>query len=449
MKKYIQKKSELISYFYEGCKPPSQWKVGTEHEKFPFHIQSHTPVSYDEENGIKVFLTNLLSLGGEAICEKNNIIGIQYQDGSTITLEPGGQLELSGAPLETIHETCLEVHDHLNKVKKASEPLSIGFFGMGAHPATHKQNTPIMPKSMRYTYMREHFPTKGIHGTDMMLNTCTVQANYDFSSEEDMSKKVRVAMALQPIVTALFACSPFWEGHPTPYKSFRSHIWKHTDPDRCGILPFVFDTGFGFESYTDYALNVPLFTIKRNNNIIKATHYTFQDFMDGKIVEIDGELPTIQDWEEHLTTLFPEVRIKKYIEMRGADCGPSKAICALPAFWTGLLYNGDALDQAYEYIQSWTYDQVNELSHDVSTKGLQAQIKNKSTLEVAKDILDISISGLRKRKKLNTHQLDETIYLDPLLWTCQIGKTPAEEILKLYYDKWGQNIDHIYAHMAY
>src|SRR5260221_3772005 len=340
----ITAKSQLVEYLESGNKPRADWRIGTEHEKFVFDLTSLRAVSYEAPNGIGALLKGLQRFGWEAINEDGKTIALTME-GCNITLEPGGQFELSGAPLQTIHQTCAEVGQHLSQVKEIAAELGIGLMGMGFQPKWARADIPWMPKG-RYKIMGEYMPKKGKLGLDMMLRTCTVQTNLDYSSEADMVKKLRVSMALQPVATALFADSPFTEGKPNGFMSYRSHIWTDTDPDRCGTLTWVFDQGMGFERWVDYMLDVPMYFVYRDGHYIDASGQSFRDFMQGKLPALPGELPTSSDWTDHLTTAFPEVRLKKFLEMRGADGGPWERLCALPALWVGLLYNDEALDAA-------------------------------------------------------------------------------------------------------
>ena len=363
----IEDRRQLVAYLEAGCKPAADWRIGTEHEKFVFHRQSLAPAPYEGSWGIGAFLEGLTRFGWEPVRENGDTIALS-RGACTVSLEPGGQLELSGAPLETIHETCDEVHTHLAEVKEIAGELGVGLFGMGFHPKWKRADMPWMPKG-RYRIMRAYMPRKGSLGLDMMVRTCTVQVNLDYASEADMVRKFRVGIALQPVATAMFADSPFVEGAPSGYFSYRSRVWEDTDPDRCGILPFVFEDGMGFERYVDYALDVPMYFVYRNGRYLDASGLSFRDFLDGRLSILPGELPTVSDWADHLTTLFPEVRLKRFIEMRGADGGPWRRLCALPALWVGLLYDDAALDAAYEMVRDWTVDEHRMLRNRTPARG--------------------------------------------------------------------------------
>ena len=363
---------DLIAYLESGCKPRSAWRIGTEHEKFGHRLADHAPLPYEGPWGIRALLEGLQRYGWEPYLENGNPIAL-LKDGQSVTLEPGGQLELSGAPLHNLHRTCDEVHAHLDQVRTISEELGIGFYGVGFRPDAPREAIPWMPKG-RYKIMRRYMPTRGSLGLDMMTRTCTVQVNLDFDSEADMVRKMRVAMALQPVATALFAISPFVEGKPNGFRSYRSHVWTDTDPDRCGLLDFVFEPGMGFERYADYVLDAPMYFVARDGGYVDVAGESFRDFLQGALPQLPGERPTMKDWEDHLTTVFPEVRLKTFIEMRGADSGPWGKICALPALWVGLLYDSTALNEAEALVASWSADDVASMLRAVPREALRATV---------------------------------------------------------------------------
>ncbi|MEM7460505.1 MAG: glutamate--cysteine ligase, partial [Pseudomonadota bacterium] len=380
--------------------------------------------------------------------ENGYLIGLK-KDGASVSLEPGGQFELSGAPLEHIHQTCNEVGQHLDEVRKIADPLDIGFIGLGASPIWSMEETPIMPKG-RYKIMRAYMEKVGRLGRQMMFRTCTVQSNLDYGSEADMVKKFRVSLALQPLGTALFANSPFLEGRPNGFLSYRSQIWTDTDPDRTGMLPFVFEHGFGFERYVDYALDVPMYFVRRGGEYLDASGLSFRDFMAGELPILPGELPAIDDFEDHLSTIFPEVRLKQFLEMRGSDSGPWSRLCAFSAFWTGLLYDGDALDAAWDLVKDWTDGDREALRQSVRTIGLKAPVPGgRSLQELGKEVMDIARAGLRARAKLSVSGDDETGFLQELDRTLDSGLTPAEELLDMYLTDWGGDLSKIFRHLAY
>ena len=372
----ITGKRELIEYLEEGCKTETEWRIGTEHEKFVFQKDTYLPAPYEGSWGIRSLLEGLQRFDWEPILEDGNPIALRHQNGCSITLEPGGQVELAGAPLENIHQTCNEVHSHLNQVKEIASELGIGLIGIGFNPKWGRSDIPWMPKG-RYKIMRDYMPKVGSLGLDMMLRTSTVQVNLDFKSEIDMVKKFRTSLALQPIATAMFADSPFHEGRPTDYISYRSHIWEDTDPDRCGILPFVFEDGMGFERYVDYVLDVPMYFVYRDGKYLDAAGQSFRKFLEGKLSVLPGEIPTIGDWIDHLTTVFPEVRLKRFIEMRGADGGPWRRLCALPALWTGVLYDQVSLDAAWDLVKDWTPEEHEYLRTEVPKYALKTIFRKK------------------------------------------------------------------------
>ena len=443
----IENKAQLVAYLEAGNKPPEAWRIGTEHEKFAFRREDRMRLTHDGKGGIDALLSGLSRFGWTLVREGDAVIGAA-KDGCTVSLEPGGQVELSGAPLPSIHQTCEEVHAHLAQMKVLGDALGIGMLGLGFDPKSRREDVPWMPKG-RYKIMREYMPKKGKLGIDMMLRTCTIQVNLDFASEADMVKKFRVGLALQPIATALFANSPFTEGKPNGYLSFRANVWTDTDPDRCGSLPFVFDRGFGFEQYVDWMLDVPMYFVYRDGRYIDASGQSFRDFMAGKLPALPGVTPTMGDWVDHLTTAFPEVRLKRFLEMRGADGGPWKRICALPALWTGLIYDGSALDAAWDLVKDWTEEERAKLVADVPKQALKASFRGRPLLNVARQVLKISEAGLKARARDNGIGSDETAFLDTLMEIGESGITPAEEMLARFNGPWGGCIDHAYEDYAF
>ncbi len=444
----IEHKAQLVEYLESGCKPAAQWKVGTEHEKFGFHRDNLKPLGYSEAGGIRDILTGLMQrCDWQGVYEDDHLIALQ-RDGSSITLEPGGQLELSGAPLTDVHQTCRETNQHLKELKSVCEPLGSAFLGMGFHPTARREDIEFMPKG-RYQIMREYMPKVGSLGIDMMKRTCTIQANLDFASEADMVKKFRVSLALQPVATALFANSPFTEGRPNAFLSYRSHIWTDTDPDRCGVLPFVFESGMGFERYVDYMLDVPMYFVYRDGRYIDASGLSFRDFMQGRLSVCPGELPTMKDWEDHLTTAFPEVRLKKFLEMRGADGGPWRRICALPALWVGLLYDDDALEAAWQHVRDWTIEDHLHLRNRVPATGLCTPFRDGHLGDLALRMLEWSRQGLIKRGIKGSCGRDESRFLEPLQIIADTHVTPAERKLGKYHGAWQHNLDLLFQIFAY
>lgn len=446
----IQSRDELVGWLEAGCKDVGRFRIGTEHEKFPFILNGHAPVPYEGPGGIRALLEGLRALNGWApIMEGEAIIGLADDvSGGAISLEPGGQFELSGAPLISIHETCAEVNGHLDQVREVATPFGVGFLGLGMSPKWTLAETPVMPKG-RYRIMANYMPKVGSHGLDMMFRTCTVQVNLDFASEADMVKKLRVGLALQPIATALFANSPFTEGTPNGFLSFRSEIWRDTDNNRAGMLPFAFDDGMGFERYVDYALDVPMYFIKRGDHYIDVAGSSFRDLLAGRHPAVPGETATVSDWANHLSTIFPEVRLKRYLEMRGADAGPWAKLCALPALWTGLLYDGASLDAAWELAKGWSAAERQRLRDDVPKLGFKAEIGGRPVLDVARDVVRLAREGLVRRDYRDSQGRDETRFLVTLEDSIACGKTPAECLLERYDGAWGGSVDPVFDEDAY
>ncbi|HVY32907.1 MAG TPA: glutamate--cysteine ligase [Caulobacteraceae bacterium] len=436
----------LAQHLADGCKPNGPFLIGAEHEKFVFRTATHAPVPY-EPNGVLALLEGLKRFGWEGVYEGETLIALQRGKAS-VSLEPAGQFELSGAALESIHEICAETRRHLEEIKAVADPLGIGFLGLGFTPTWRREDCPIMPKQ-RYGIMRAYMPTVGGKGLDMMLRTCTVQANLDFASEADMIRKFRVSLALQPIATALFANSPFVEGKPSGLLSSRANVWTDTDPDRTGMLDFVFQEGFGFETYARYALDVPMYFVKRGGRYINTAGRSFRAFMQGELPELPGERATLGDWSDHLTTLFPEVRLKQYLEMRGADSGPATRICALPALWAGILYDSVALDAAWNLCKDWTSEQRAQLRLDAARTGLKGDIGLRTVQGVARDMVAIAKSGLRRRAKLNANAVDETGFLTEIEEIADSGVTPAERLLALYHGPWQGDAGRAFDDLAY
>ncbi|AHC99808.1 glutamate--cysteine ligase [Leisingera methylohalidivorans] len=446
----IERHEQLAEYLADGCKPKEDWRIGTEHEKFGFCKDTLKPLPYAGERSIQAVLEGLRDgHGWDPLIEGGNLIGLT-KGGANISLEPGGQLELSGAPLETIHETCDEVNAHLRDVKDIADKIGVGFIGLGAAPIWKHEDMPLMPKG-RYKLMDSYMQKVGTMGTTMMRRTCTVQVNLDFSTEADMVQKMRVALALQPVANALFANSPFLDGKPNGVKSTRGLVWRNLDDARTGMLPFVFDEGFGFEAWVQYALDVPMYFVYRNGEYINALGMSFRDFLKGELPALPGETPTLSDWADHLTTVFPEARVKKFIEMRGADGGPWRRLCALPAFWVGLTYDQSALDAAWDLVKGWDAETREDLRVAASEQGLQARVGGISMHELAREVVAISESGLKARHKPGAGGLvpDETHFLNALKDSLDSGKVPADELLARYNGAWGEDLSRIYSEFAY
>jgi glutamate--cysteine ligase len=446
----IETRDELVAWFAEGCKPKADYRIGTEHEKFAFTVEGHRPVPYEGRRSIRALLEGMqLLLGWEPIMENGNIIGLfDVTGGGAISLEPGGQFELSGAPVATVHQTCTELMAHLAQLREVARPLGIGFLGLGMTPNWSRADMPTMPKG-RYRIMTAYMPKVGTLGLDMMYRTCTVQTNLDFSSEADMVKKLRVSLALQPVATALFANSPFTEGKPNGFVSFRSEIWRDTDPDRSGMLPWAFEPGMGFERYVDYALDVPMYFVKRGERYIDVAGQSFRDLLAGKLPGLPGERATLSDWANHVSTIFPEVRLKRYLEMRGADGGPWRRLPAFAAYWVGLLYDEAALDAAWDLVKDWTAEERQALRDEVPRQGFKAHIRQWSVLNLAKETLKLAEQGLARRRKHDRAGHDETRYLRPIQEFVARGITPAEELLEKFLGPWNGSVDPIYKEYAY
>ena len=445
----IESKAEMVEWMEAGCTPKADWRIGTEHEKFGFIKKGLRPLPYEGDVSVRVILEGLRDrFDWEPIVEGGKLIGLK-KNGASVSLEPGGQFELSGAPLEHMHETCKEVGDHLHEVREIAEPLGVGFLGMGMSPLWSLEETPIMPKG-RYKIMRDYMLKVGRLGREMMFRTCTVQANLDYSSEADMVKKMRVSLALQPLGTALFANSPFAEGRPNGFLSYRSQIWTDTDPDRTGMLPFMFEDGAGFERYVDYALDVPMYFVRRGGEYLNAAGLSFRDFLDGKLPILPGEKPAIDDFVDHLSTIFPEVRLKRFLEMRGSDSGPWSRLCAFSSFWTGILYDEAALEAAWDLVKGWTAPEREAVRQGVRVLGFKTPVPGGRTLQdIARDALAISHDGLKARARFNMAGDSESGFLSELDEMAESGLTPADRLLELYHGEWGRRVEPAFETLAY
>ena len=438
----ISSRADLVAFIAAGCKPRAEWRIGTEHEKFVYSLTDHKPLPYDGPCSIRALLQGMTRFGWTPSLEGQNIIGLA-QDGATLSLEPGGQFELSGAPVQTVHQTCIEVNTHRNQVREVCAEIGAGCLGIGYAPAWKLAEVPMMPKG-RYEIMRRYMPKAGGYGLEMMFRTCTVQSNFDFSSESDMVQKLRVALALQPIATALFANSPFREGRPNGFLSYRSQVWTDVDNQRAGMLPFAFESGFGFDRYVDYALGVPMYFIYRDGRYIDVAGKSFRDFLAGRIPELKGIEPQRSDWADHLTTLFPEARIKSYLEVRGADGGTWRRICGLPALWAGIFYDQNALDAAWDLVKDWTAEERETLRASVPKLAFRTPFRNTSVLELARRMLEIASHGLRARGMLDSSGSSEEGFLQPLNELVERGQTRAEELLALYHGEWRGDLNRLF-----
>ncbi len=445
----IGAKTELVEYLAGGSKPPAQFRVGTEHEKFGFIKDGLKPLPYEGRQSVRALLEGLRDrFNWQPIEEGGYLIGLK-RDGASVSLEPGGQFELSGAPLASVHETCIEVGRHLEEVREIAEPLGVGFLGLGASPLWSLAETPVMPKG-RYKIMTAYMDRVGRLGREMMFRTCTVQANLDFSSEADMVKKMRVSLALQPLATALFANSPFMDGRPNGFLSYRSQIWTDTDPDRTGMLPFAFEDGFGFEQYVDYALDVPMYFVRRGGRYLDASGLSFRDFMAGKLSILPGERPALDDFVDHISTIFPEVRLKRFLEMRGSDAGVWDRLCAYTAFWTGLLYCPTCLDDAWQMVKGWSAADREMLRQGVRTLGLKTPLPDGRPMQaLAVDVMALARKGLKNRGRRSASGDDETGYLMELDEIAASGITPAERLLARYHGAWNRDVRRVFQEQAY
>lgn len=447
----IASMEELVAHLSSGEKPEAAFRIGTEHEKFGFYAEDGSPVPYEGERGIAKLLEGMRALSGwDAIVDDGRIIGLAETHGQgAISLEPGGQFELSGAPLESIHQTCRESNAHLDDVRRVAEPLGIHFLGLGSSPVWTLAETPVMPKS-RYEIMRRYMPKVGTRGLDMMFRTATIQVNLDFASERDMARKMRIGMKLQPVASALFANSPFTEGKPNGLVSWRSDVWSDVDNARSGLLPFVFEDSFGYRDYAEWALDVPMYFVMREGRYTDATDVTFRQFMDGALKgRIPSPQPNMGDWANHLSTLFPDVRLKRFIEMRGADGGPWRRICALPAYWVGLLYDDASLDAAEALTADWTFEEVSAMRAAVPRDGFRTPFRDGTVLDLARESLQIARKGLLSRGRLNEDGNDESFFLAPLEEVVARGTTSAEELVRLYEGPWERSMDRVFDHLTY
>ena len=446
----IERYEQMAEYLASGCKPKDEWRIGTEHEKFGFCKDSLLPLPYEGDRSILAVLSALRDRHDwQELREGDKLIGLT-KEGANISLEPGGALELSGAPLETIHETCDEVNVHLKEVKDIADEIGVGFIGLGAAPTWMHEQMPLMPKG-RYKLMDAYMGKVGSMGRTMMRRTSTVQVNLDYASETDMIQKLRVGIALQPVAVALFANSPFFEGQPNGHKSWRSRVWRDTDNARAGMIPFIFDDDFGFERWVEYALDVPMYFVYRDGKYVDALGQSFRDFLEGKLPALPGEKPTLSDWADHLTTAFPEARIKKYLEMRGADGGPWRRLCALPAFWVGLCYDQNSLDAAWDLVKGWDAPTREELRIAASVDGLHAKVGDIDMHALAKEVLDIAHAGLSSRARPGAGGMipDETHFLNALIESVETKKIPADELMDNYNGAWAGDLNRIFAEFSY
>jgi len=444
----IESKADLVAYLAAGEKGRSAFRIGTEHEKFVYRREDLRPLPYAGSGGIRWLLERFAARFDWHIKREGGLPVALERDRASITLEPGGQFELSGAPLATLHDTCRETNRHLAEVKAITEPAGIGMLGIGFNPKWRLADIPRMPKT-RYDIMTRYMPTRGTLGLDMMYRTATIQVNLDFASEADMVKKFRVGLALQPLATALFANSPFTDGKPNGYLSYRSHCWTDSDPDRSGMLPFVFEDGFGYERYVEYMLDVPMYFVQRGERMIDTSGQSFRDFMAGRLPALPGERPTLADWADHLTTAFPEVRLKRFLEMRGADGGPWNMICALPALWVGLLYDTGTLDAVWDLCRDWGVEEIARMRAEVPRLGLHAPFRGGTVGDLAVEVLAMAEAGLAARGHHDVDGRDERKHITALHDIVERGETPAEQKLRLVREQWDGSVDPIFTQFAY
>jgi len=448
----VETRDELVAFIEAGCKPRADWRVGTEHEKFGFRTADNAPLPYEGKGGVKELLEEMAArFGWQPVLEGDNVIALirpEGPQGGSISLEPGGQFELSGAPLENVHQTCEEVNLHLAQAREVGEALGIAFLGLGFSPKWSLDETPRMPKK-RYEIMSRYMPLVGAGGLDMMYRTCTVQVNLDFGDEADMVRKFRVALALQPVATALFANSPFTEGRLNGFLSYRSELWRDTDPNRTGMLPFVFEEGMGFERYVDYALDVPMYFVYRDGVYTDVAGASFREFLAGGLDALPGVKPTLADWSDHLTTLFPEVRMKRILEMRGADGGPWRRICALPALWVGLLYDDAALEAAWDLVKDWSADERQALREGVPRLAFGLPFRKGTVRDVAREMVAIARDGLEARGRRDSLGQSEAQFLATLTQIAEEGRTPAERLIEDFNGKWASSVEPVFRDYAY
>jgi glutamate--cysteine ligase len=438
----IESRDDLVRHIASGAKPKSDWRIGTEHEKFVYDLRTHKPLAYDARPGIRGLLNGMRRFGWEPVLEGDNIIGLT-QNSALLSLEPGGQFELSGAPLKTVHQTCGELNTHQAQVREVCAEIGAGVIGLGFAPTWSMEETHQMPKG-RYAIMRRYMPKVGGYGHEMMFRTCTVQVNLDFSSEADMVRKFRVGLALQPVATALFANSPFREGRPNGFLSYRSHIWTDVDNARAGMLPFVFESGMSYERYVDYALDVPMYFVFRDGRYVDIAGRSFRDFLERRIPEVKHVAPTMSDWADHLTTIFPEVRLKNFLEMRGADGGTWRRICGLPALWVGIYYDQSALDAAWDLVKGWTCEERQQMRDTVPRLAFRTPFRNRTVRDLAREMLAISAEGLKRRAATDSAGSTEDGFLAPLKELVERGYTRAEELLRRYEQDWNRDLSPLF-----
>ena len=442
--------NSLVSWLSSKEKDPKQWCIGTEHEKFIYTLDEFAPVEYGGDKGIEAILHYLSdTYDMTPIMENGMYVALKTNEGASISLEPGGQLELSGNIVKTLHHSCIETSKHLRQMLDVTAKLGLGMIGLGFHPTASKEQINWMPKG-RYKIMKNYMPKVGNLGLDMMLRTCTIQTNLDYQDEEDMRRKFKTSLALQPIATALFANSPIKDGRLTKIQSNRALVWTDTDPDRCGVPQCVFEPSFGYEQWIDYVLDVPMYFIYRDGQYLDVAGKSFRKFMNSEYSdEFFGHTASMLDFEDHITTIFPDVRLKGYLEMRGADGGPWSIICALPALWVGLLYDAEALQKAEAIANQFSHQDVVNARISAAKDGLKGQIGSQNIHQVAKQLIEIAETGLKSRARTNKDGEDERTFLTPLKTIVNSGLTQADIVSGLYYNEWNEDINKVYTYYKY
>lgn len=441
----IEKNQELEAYFHDAGKPRERWRVGTEYEKVGIDRHSGQAIPYFGRRGVEYILRELIERFRWEPDEQDGHIIALSRDKAQITLEPGGQIELSGEPCESIHCTYAEFTQHIRELLEVTEPLGIIFLGLGMQPVSRVEEIEWVPKQ-RYRIMGPYMLKVGKLGQRMMKQTATVQANIDFSDEKDAMAKFRTGMGLAPILISMFANSPICDGQLNGYRSFREHIWTDTDNNRSGLLKFAFAPDVGFAHYVEYALDVPMYFIVRKKNYIDMTGVTFRQFLQ---FGHNGERATLEDWHDHLTTLFPETRIKRYIEIRSVDSQPPELMPALSALIKGAFYDGDCLQAAWDLVKGWSWDERMQVYLDSHQEALSARIRRYSLLDLAKELMEIAWEGLRRQNQVNDLGEDETIYLKPLKDLLDNGKCPADIVLEKWEGELHHDIKKLIAYSAY
>ena len=442
---------QLADYLAVGSKPREEWGIGTEHEKFGFRLKDLKAPPYEPSDGqpgsIRDLLHGLEAYDATPITDRGNTIGLK-QGGASVSLEPAGQLELSGGIAATLHETAAEFETHYQQVRAVSRGLDLGFAPLGFHPLARREDMPWMPKG-RYAIMRRYMPLVGSMGLDMMTRTCTVQVNLDFASEQDMVQKLRVSLLLQPLATALFANSPFTEGQENGFMSYRAHVWTDTDNQRSGIPPVMLAPDFGFERYAEWLIDhVPMYFVYRDGQYIDVAGASFRDFMNAKVPALKGITATIGDFADHMTTAFTDVRVKRFLEMRGADSGRAEMMIAQSALWVGLLYDAAALAAATSLVAKLGWEDVMTLRSAVPRQGLGTPFGKGTLRDLAREVVAIAADGLRARYQRDINGNDESIHLAPLYQIADGGPVQSEYWLERNRTVWKGKIGKILTEAA-